>query len=365
MKIAVTGYYGFSNYGDDLFIIATKLGADEYWKEHELIFISPPVKGLDANYIVPNWFPKNIYSSLNLIGKLSRMYFFILAMLRSGAILNAGGSTISSTSSFSKFKIQILMKKLFNKKIMGIGLSIGPFTSVNDEKRAKDLIQQFDILSVRDKKSCEFISNLQLNTNTSCSTDLAAIISKNHNFDKISKSKDIVGVSLMQFDNDKKDSHGNIIDVKKSMLQILEFVKNHNKLVRVFILNTHPVNGDTKISEEFIDMLKKSNIQYEKISLDIGTLEVWKKIAECSMMISYRLHGAITAYLSNVPFYLFEYHQKCTDFLNDINYEKFIHIDEDGLSLKKKDFEQYIQNYSIYIKKSGYDFQNLIINDIG
>ncbi len=322
MKIAVTGYYGFSNYGDNLFIIATKLGADEYWMEDELIFISPPIRGLEANYIVPGWFPKDVYYNMSLFGKLSRMYFFILAMFKSKAILNAGGSTISSSASFSKFKIQILMKKFFKKKIMGIGLSIGPFISKHDEDGAIQLIQKFNFLSVRDKRSCKFVSNLKSNKKISCSTDLVAIIAKKYNFDKVTKQANVIGVSLMQFDDKYKDGSGTPIDVEKSILQILEYAREHESIVRVFILNNHPINGDTEISENFIVMLKQSKIDYERISIDMGTLEVWGKISECSMMFTYRLHGAITAYLSNVPFYLFEYHQKCTDFLDDIAYKE-------------------------------------------
>lgn len=345
MNIAVTGYYGFSNYGDDLFIIAAKLGGDEYWKQHDLLFVSPPVKGLEANFIVPSWFPPHLYSSISLWGKFWRMYFFILALLKTDAILNAGGSTISSFSSFSKFKIQILMKKFFKKKIMGIGLSIGPFILKEDEDNAKQLIGKFDFLSVRDKKSCQYVSYLEAKKEIICSTDLVAIIAKKYNFAKITKKANVIGVSLMYFNDNYKDVNGNPINVNKSMLQILEYAKEHESIVRVFILNKHPINGDIKISEEFIDMLQQSKIKYERISMDIGALKVWEKISECSMMFSYRLHGAITAYLSNVPFYLFEYHQKCTDFLEDIKYQEF--IEPFSQKINKSD-----SSYQNYIKKS-------------
>ena len=36
------------------------------------------------------------------------------------------------------------------------------------------------------------------------------------------------------------------------------------------------------------------------------------------LVISMRLHGAVLAYLLGVPFALNEYHQKCTDFCDDI-----------------------------------------------
>ncbi len=361
MKIAVTGYYGFSNFGDDLFIIASALGADKYWKEHELIFVSPPIKGINANFIVPRWFPKNIYANMGLLGQITRMYFLLFALLKSDAVLNAGGSIVSSHASHSKIKIQILMKKFFKKKIIGIGLSIGPFSSDKDKTSAIDLIQYFDILSVRDNKSCQIASEFLTDKIVTCSTDLVGIVARHYNFDKISKLSNILGASLMQFDDKSIDVYGNSINVNKWMIETIKFAKEHQMIVRVFILNTHPVNGDIEISERFINMLQQSNVEYEKISLDIGAMQVWEKIAECSVMLSFRLHGAICAYMSDVQFYLFEYHQKCTDFLDDIGYTKLADDEQeiDKLLVLYSKYQTNGMNYKKYSEVMCNNFEYL------
>ena len=213
-----------------------------------------------------------------------------------------------------KFYFELLLKKWFGIKLAGIGLSIGPFHSIKDKQTAINILKNFEFISTRDNSSYQFCTQHLPNLKLTYSSDLIGIIADTYRFDKVKKSSNIIGVSLMQPDTSYKS-----IDVQHTMKTLLEFAIKQKMTIRVFILNNHPINGDITITKKFIDMLSDGNIPYEIISLEIGALEVWKYIAECTMMVSYRLHGAITAYLSNVPFYLFEYHQKCTDFLDDIN----------------------------------------------
>ena len=46
----------------------------------------------------------------------------------------------------------------------------------------------------------------------------------------------------------------------------------------------------------------------------------WKRIAECDVFFGVRLHSGIFAFIADVPFVLVEYHLKCKDFLDDINW---------------------------------------------
>lgn len=318
MRIAVTGYYGFSNFGDELFVIATEYGANEYWRGHELLFVSPPVIGSKAAFIVPGWYPKEVYASLGLMGKLSRMLFLMVAFLRSDAILHAGGSTISSDASDAKFKLVSSIRRFVQKRVFGIGLSIGPFATDQDRRSAKELLMGFERLCVRDGSSCELAKELLPDRSVACTADLAGVIAQAHHYDEVDKSPDIIGVSLMSFASTDKDMYGRRIDLEASMMAIREFAIAHKKKIRVFVLNTHPDNGDIAVSDMFIAMLSASDVEYERVTSQIGPLKVWESIAGCSSMISHRLHGAIAAYLAAVPFYLLEYHQKCTVFLDDI-----------------------------------------------
>ncbi len=312
MKIVVTGYYGFSNYGDELFIIASKILADKYWNSHELLFISPPIDNINAKYIVPEWFSKKLYGSFNFFGKISRLVFLLIGLIRSDVILNAGGSTISSNSSLFKFRLQKLMKFLFRKKIYAVGLSLGPFNSAEDEKLARVILDDFTCISLRDEKSSDFALKIGLK-NFVKSVDLVGVIADQYKFHKFEKQENIISISLMDIDS-------KILDIYEIMEKTLFFAKKKNMIVEILVLNTHPINGDTDISNIFMTLLRNHEVKYRVVLFDNNSLELWEHIAKSSLLISCRLHGAICAYLSNVPFYLYEYHEKCSEFLKEIEY---------------------------------------------
>ena len=46
--------------------------------------------------------------------------------------------------------------------------------------------------------------------------------------------------------------------------------------------------------------------------------ETWNEVSSCNLMISTRLHASIFACYAQVPFFLIEYHKKCSDFLSDV-----------------------------------------------
>lgn len=69
---------------------------------------------------------------------------------------------------------------------------------------------------------------------------------------------------------------------------------------------------------------------------------VFDLIGPCDLMYSIRLHGEIFAAAANIPSLLVEYHQKCTDYLDDIGMEQEWRIgdmqvppDEVAIKIKK------------------------------
>ncbi len=63
---------------------------------------------------------------------------------------------------------------------------------------------------------------------------------------------------------------------------------------------------------------------YEVVCYTQKTQSIWAEISDCDFFISTRLHAAIFACFSQVPFILNEYHKKCTDFLDDIEYNEVL-----------------------------------------
>jgi polysaccharide pyruvyl transferase WcaK-like protein len=96
------------------------------------------------------------------------------------------------------------------------------------------------------------------------------------------------------------------------------FLRHEPMAVRIFCLNTHPRWGDAVFSQELAQRLSGLGVEVECISARDNMLGCWRGLASCRAVLSARLHGAITAYVSGVPFALVEYHRKCADFLDDI-----------------------------------------------
>jgi polysaccharide pyruvyl transferase WcaK-like protein len=64
----------------------------------------------------------------------------------------------------------------------------------------------------------------------------------------------------------------------------------------------------------------------EIITSEDHLLGCWHSLAACDAVLCVRMHAGITAYLNNVPFALVEYHEKCTDFLDDIGQPSSLRI---------------------------------------
>ena len=88
---------------------------------------------------------------------------------------------------------------------------------------------------------------------------------------------------------------------------------------KFFVINGHSVFGDLELTKKTIENVRPSS--YEIINYTRNTRKVWDEVSLCDFMISTRLHAAIFACFSETPFMLNEYHRKCRDFLDNIDYD--------------------------------------------
>ncbi|MCY1374302.1 hypothetical protein D9M69_616380 [compost metagenome] len=89
--------------------------------------------------------------------------------------------------------------------------------------------------------------------------------------------------------------------------------------VVILSLNDHPDSGDLALCQYVYNELSSLRVDVEQRSCsEHGVLATWNTISNFDAYISVRLHGAVSAFLLGVPFLLYEYHPKCSEFLNDI-----------------------------------------------
>jgi polysaccharide pyruvyl transferase WcaK-like protein len=312
-KILYNGYYGFQNTGDDAFIEVCSWGAKNYW-------------GTTNNIFLGNNLPQVLNPSRSIIKPLFKGHNRIntaLLTLNADCFISAGGSTFNKHTINSTRDIVAFTKKNINKnlKMGAIGVSVGPFKSLEDEKKVVEYMKRLDFLALRDKRSFEFLSSINLPYQPVEAFDLAALLPDVYKDEESNPYKDyskkIIGISVCNYE---QYIGGDLIKEEKRNKYILDLLQSLSKdesvIYRFFIFNGHPIVGDKVLTENFISKLQGRNIEVVQYLNNVK--KSWDIIKECDVIISTRLHASIFACYAKVPFFLLEYHQKCSDFLDDV-----------------------------------------------
>jgi len=319
-KILFTGYYGFNNFGDDLFGLACVNGLKKIGGDYVPVILSPPVGGVDAEFLVPKAL-SSLYKKQGAIGSILRTLFMVYGCLRYGDVVLSGGSVISSGGSSRIRRIQYFFTKLGFCRLSAIGISVGPFTSEKDRSDAKRFINSLSYLTVRDEASVKECNSMGVTAEAHLYNDLAGCAPlpiKN----ELEVNKKILGVSICRYESivggDAVKEHLRNMSI---FCGISDFAVKHNFGVSILILNSNEVVGDIGISKKLSDYLSGNGVSVEVLDY-VNPAESLKHISACDIFFSVRLHGAISAYLLDVPFLLVEYHEKCKDFLDYIGFDK-------------------------------------------
>ncbi|NHF61081.1 polysaccharide pyruvyl transferase family protein [Flavobacteriaceae bacterium TP-CH-4] len=314
--IIFSGYYGMKNTGDDAFVEIANWGSSKFWGVESKRFLAK--EGL---------LPKTLEPVLGYPFSIPKTYLlqrkWLLHQTKYSVL--AGGSVFNDVQPGSIKDVTLRMKVRHKRlKLGAIGVSIGPFKSVKKENEIIEYLKHMDFLSVRDKRSYEYASSLNLEYNPVESFDIAAMLPEIYNFSKLPKEKNsnIIGIS---FNNE--ESHlinGDLVNEKRRrtfIISLLRYLSNHgNYEFRFFVFNANPVRGDEAVTNEIIQ--KSQIVNYEIFQYQRSTINTWNALRECAVMISSRLHASIFACFADVPFFSIEYHKKCTDFLKDVGQDE-------------------------------------------
>lgn len=327
-SVIFTGYYGMKNYGDDLFGVVSAYGAKTWWQPYAPTILAPRIAGQSERFSVPSIISADRYASDGAAGKLIRTLFSAKELLAGGKFVFSGGSLFSSNRS-RIMDMAERISKVSGKKFSAIGVSIGPFDSRASEEAVVAFLRRFEYISVRDRASYELLQSYRLDAQIALGRDLAGITPALAGpVQKPARPLKVLGYSSCNIGG-KPETTRRIDDL------FIDAVSQRRDLqVKVFNLNSHAIHGDSERSQYVSRKLAAAGVAVEQIDYaQRGVLGTWRDIAGCDAMVSVRLHGAITAYLCAVPFVLFEYHKKCTDFLDDIGQSAAVRVRTDDGAL--------------------------------
>lgn len=325
-NILFEGYYGHQNSGDDAFIEVAAWGAKKYWYANNMTFIAENLPNIQTKV---NFIGKQIYKGHNKLKLIN-------SILQSKTFVSAGGSTFHSTLQRMEPKQLAFFKKknIRNFKLGAIGVSLGPYKSKEAESENIEFLKHFDFLTLRDNFSYNLALSYKLPYNPIEAFDLAALLpeiynNNNNNPIKNTYSK-ILGICICNYESYIKN--GNIKNEERRNKTILELLKRISQIdtnvrFRFFVFNGNSTVGDEKLTNMMArELIRIGMLNVEIIPYNPNVFETWIKIKECSIVISSRLHAAIFACFGNVPFFLIEYHRKCSDFLDSVGYQKDLRL---------------------------------------
>ncbi len=323
-KIAVSGYIGFENFGDEAIFCALSKHLKSLGCQVSAICNNP--KATAVKYGVETCYYKSASEVLRTVANCD-------------ILISGGGSLLQNkTGNLSLFYYIFIIftaKVLFNKKV--IIFSQG-FEGVNGKFCnfiTKNILKTVDFISLRDENSIKKMAQYGI---------------------KADLTSDPI-YSLLENIEIEKEKKGLLIQLRDARNLSEEFIKN-----LAFAISKTKINNlkiipfqkeyDCKICTEFSDELKKYDIKSNLIQ-SASANEVFKIINSAKYMISTRLHGAIVSNALKTKTFALAYDDKIKTFCNELNIENIdiYNYTKDELVCKIAKFiEEENDNYTDYRK---------------
>lgn len=328
-KILLSGYYGFSNAGDEAMLTAI-VGAlaKEVTKENITVITGNP----------------NITTIRHNVNSIHRFNLFkiIKAMSSSNLLVSGGGSLlqdVTSKKSLYYYLTILFLAKLMGKKVMLYAQGIGPINSSFGRKLTGVICKKIDLITVRDDGSYEELQRLGIKKEKIIVTaDAVFALEKapnsiGHNILKkyrIRKDKKIIGISVRNWKNSE-------IFIQEFALAAEKLKNEHNAQI-VFIPMQFP--EDIKISEKVIELMQDKKDIFV-LKSDFTTKEYLAIISQMNLVIGMRLHALVFAALTGVKFFGVSYDPKIDRFLDSFNGVSIAKIQD----IKAEDIVKVVSNH--------------------
>ncbi len=305
-KILLRGYYGFRNSGDDALLSAVIYGLRREFPE--------------ASFTVLCKTPIEIAEKQNVRFVVSSKTATTLEILKNDWLVFGGGGIFQDyleTSNLRKKLSMVRLAKLFGKKVLFIGVSIGPLTTAYGKEMTRKILDHADFISVRDPESYAWMKENGVRAPFMQTFDVAMLLKDLFRTKGEFAPYPSVGVSLLALSAHKEKDAAADRHLVDAMADGLNALMDDNPSLRVKIFVVHDGErdhfGDEGISGDLQRSLNDpSRVFLIRYSPDPSAL--FRGIASCTAFVGMRLHSNIFAFIARTPFLLVNYHSKCAGF---------------------------------------------------
>lgn len=285
-----------------------------------------------------------IYLSLRM--KLNDLRFFpaklqriISDYQRADTIIFVGGGYLRSNKGL-KQSLNLCMQlmpfvfsKLFHAKLIVAPISFGPFAHFWQEKLSAKVLDNFNLVSVREEISFKILKKYNI-VNLVLSSDHALLLNGNETAKKQRRSDHFtIGLTIR--------SWGSPAQQNRLEDAIIETFENVSKMISVRIQPVVQVDapkygqGDKEVTKRIVKKLR----QRHSIVLPIKTItslsEALKIYASLDLLLGMRMHSNILAAIQGIPFIAIGYEHKTEGIAKQLVMEKYCikseNVDTDNL----------------------------------
>ncbi len=313
MKIVVSGYYGFNNSGDDALLAAIIENIHSINDKAEITVLSNSPKDTKAIYNAKAVHRYNIFSVLYAISSCD-------------VLLSGGGTLIqdaTSTKSLYYYLSIIKLAKLFKKKVMLYANGIGPLKSFKNIETTKNVLNEVDLITLRDENSQKELEQIGVNRpKIHLTADPAFLINPNEAGDDIfenygiPKDKEILCVSVRR-------AKGNPAAFEQMVADFCDYAYDKHGLFTVFLPMQQRV--DYSIAASIKGKMKNKSVV---IGTNYQAASMLSLISKMKICLGMRLHTLIYAASCNVPIIGIVYDPKVNGFLDYIGEENYINSED-------------------------------------
>lgn len=282
-RVNAVGYYGWDNFGDELFRAAIQHNRELIWGE------GARVRSFTA--------PRLLHQNLGPVGRITRVVETLLGAAWADTVALCGGSVLEDLKGTQRMR-DGLQKR--GKSIEALGVSLGPWRSPEARERVRAYVAGMNRVVVRDRAS-----QIRLGDPVAVGGDLAALYPMPTT---PRSSRDYLTICI------SRDSRASLEDLV-SLLSVL--VRDVDIPIKLLALNVRRSHGDLELSTDIQSRLRDVHQDIEVLRFQTIDQSI-RIIAGSRAVWSQRLHGLIAAYLCEVPILALSHHQKITDFATDI-----------------------------------------------
>ncbi len=290
-RFVLSGYFGFKNFGDEaiLSVIVRKL--QQY--DHRITVISSDPKYTTSKF-------KHIrsvytFSLTNIIG----------AIIKSDCLISGGGSLLQDATSLKSLIYYlgiIFIGLICRKDVIIFAQGIGPIKNPVGKLLTATLLRHCTYISVRDRKSQEFLQQFNINSELVCDPVFST---------KIETSQKVKTVAVQL--RNCKAMNEDFID---------RLAQKVSKEFTDYNIEIYPFQKtyDTEVSEKFEKAINMLNPDIKTtIFKDLSDEEIVTNIAKCEYLIAMRFHAIIIGLLAKTKTLAINYDIKIEKIADEFN----------------------------------------------